>query len=382
MAIRRTMAPGALGPAHGVSTIELLFDLVFVFVVSQATSAVEADHSPAALVRTFVVLALVWWMYDAYAWVTNAVAPTTLVLRLALVAAMGAFLVLALTLPDAFGTSGLAFGIAYVVVVALHLAMLSLRGLSPGDLRAAAPVLCFNLACGALLIVAAFTSGWLHWLLFLAPMVLFALSGLSAAQGPTSVGASHFVERHGLFMLIAFGESIVAVGSGAARGGFGLDALLGVVLTVSLVAALWWCYFSRDDEATERSLDAMDARRRTLTGLTAFGLCHLVMLFGLVCLAAGLNGLLVHPRATMSPASAWLLGAGVATYLVGEAEFRRELVLGSSPWRVLSAILVLLATLLDRGVAGIVHGGLVLLLVVGALVAEALAPARRPPHRD
>ena len=321
-----------------VSTIELLFDLVFVFTVTQVTEVVVEHPGWAGVAQAAVIMAIVFWMYDGFAWLTNMAPAGSLVLRIGLIAAMAAFLLLAVAIPHAFGENGLLFAFSYLAVVVIHFtlfAMLGQRGSGAAMLR----VLPFNLAGTALLIVAGFVTGAADWVLF--PLALVALVSNTLVGGSSGfdIGASHFVERHGLLMIIAFGESIVSVGVGAGRHPFDGAVLTGILLCVAIVAALWWCYFARDDDQrAERRLTERQTRQRSTLALTAFGLDHYVMIFGLVLWAAGVRFAIEDVFAVVAPVAAWLLAAGIALYLVGDARYRQELALGPSSLRYAAAV--------------------------------------------
>ena len=151
-----------------MSSIELLLDLVFVFTISQLAEILVVDPTWDALAQTAVLMAVVWWMYDAFAWLTNQARPDTTTERLLLIGAMAAFLVMSLAVPDAFGDSGVVFAVSYLVVVAIHAGVFISSG-GPAAARAMRRVLLTNTAVGALLLAAAFVQGAADWVLFVAP---------------------------------------------------------------------------------------------------------------------------------------------------------------------------------------------------------------------
>lgn len=351
-----------------MSTIELLFDLVFVFTIGQLTAVIVQNPGAESVLRSAAILAVVWWMYDAFAWLTNQTVPDTVPVRLLLIAAMAAFLVLSLAIPDVFAGSGVLFGVAYLAVVLIHAGLFIARG-GRSSARVMLHVGPLNVVAALLLIASGFATGWLEWALFLAPLVLFLISGLLARADPFAIAASHFVERHGLLMIIAFGESIVSVGAGLTASGLSAQVVLGAVATVAIVAALWWCYFSGDDERAEQSLGSLPRRGGTTLALTAYYIAHFVMLFGLVGVAAGLHLALEDAFAPASPAASWLLAGGVAVYLVGDAEYRRELRLGPWAFRLAGAAASLGVGLLAAWMLPATAGGLPGLALIGALLA-------------
>jgi low temperature requirement protein LtrA len=371
--------PGPLGRvgrvASQVSTLELLLDLVFVFTISQVAGIIVADPTWVSIARAAVTMALVWWMYDAFVWLTNQSAPDTTVIRFLLIAAMAAFLVMSLAIPDAFGSSGTVFGIAYLVVVLIHAGIFIGRA-GPGGLRTIVGTAPINVTAALLLIASGFVTGPLDWLFFLLPLPLFAIAGSIAAGGGIRLEAPHFVERHGLLMIIAFGESIVSVGAGLTGHRLGGSLIIGAIAAVAMVAALWWCYFAGDDERARGAFSGARGKHRTTLALTGFYLCHLVMILGLVAVAAGLHLVVPSVFTAPSPPAAWLLAGGVAAYLLGDAEYRRELGLGPWRWRVLGALLCVAAGAVGPAIPTI---GLLLVLIVIVAAVAVTDGLRRPP---
>src|SRR5260370_6394543 len=180
------------------------------------------------------------WMCDVSVWLTNDAGPGR-PLRVVHVAVMAGFLVMALVLPRSFGTDGLTFGIAYLFVIVLHLVAFLIKG-GRSARQAMLGVAPFNLGAAALVIAAGLMhAGW-NWLFFLAAVTLFAIATILRREQGFSINSAHFVERHGLVILIILGEAIVDIGTGAASRT--LDARPGaaIVLSLVLIAALLWCY--------------------------------------------------------------------------------------------------------------------------------------------
>jgi low temperature requirement protein LtrA len=352
--------------ASRVSSLELLLDLVFVFTISQITEVIVAQPTWTAVAQAVLTMTVVFWMYDAFAWLTNQSTPDTLAVRLLIIAAMAGFLVMSLAIPDAFGASGILFGATYLVVVWVHAGLFVAQGGSGA--RAMLRVGPINTVVALLLMASGFVEGALDWVLFLVPLVLFAISGVIASRVGFMIGASHFVERHGLLMIVAFGESIVSVGAGLTEHRLDAGLVLGAVATVAVVASLWWCYFATGDGSASRVVDAASPFRRTVIALSAFFGCHLVMILGLVGLGAGLHLALADSLAPAGQAPGWLLAAGVAVYLLGDAEYRRELSLGPWGWRVVAA-----GVCLALGFIGSTVPALALICALALVVAAAPA---------
>jgi low temperature requirement protein LtrA len=322
-----------------VSSIELFFDLVFVFTITQLT-AVLVDHPDGeALAQIVLMLSAIWWMYAGFAWLTNAVPPDRTALRLALLAGMAAFFAIALTIPTAFTADGVIFACAYLVVIAVH-ALLYTQSVSwsgSGIWLLAR----MNLAAAALILAGAIIGGTWEYVLWGLAVLIFAVTPASVSEAGW-IRPAHFVERHGLVVMVALGESVVAVGIGAS----GLDVtwqLLAVaILGLTLSAELWWVYFLRDQEEAEDALRAMiPTRREFIATNIAYYWAHLLILLGIICIAAALEHAIGHAFDPLSFALALALGGGTALYLAGHALFRSALGLPFKPWRGVAAVLAL-----------------------------------------
>ena len=309
-------------PAHErpatVSSIELFFDLVFVFVITQITQLVEHAHAPMDFLRALLVLVPIWWMYAGYAWLTNNVRPSWQ-MRLVLIAAMAGFMTMALAIPEVFGKGALAFGLSYLLVVLLHLGAFALRG-EGAAAKAIFGVAPFNLGASALLIGAAFVEPPWALAMFAATTSLFVLSTILRRERRFALNAHHFAERHGGVILIALGESVIAIAMGAGASG---EWLGGMVLALVLVAALWWSYFDREDRRAADRLVAAKPEQRARMGLLGYWYAHLALIAGIVLVAAGIRQLLEgHPGMK-------LLAGGMTLFMLGDIFFRR--VMGIEP---------------------------------------------------
>jgi hypothetical protein len=203
----RRVAPEPIDAIQRVSTLELFFDLVFVFTITQLTAVLVDDASWTTLSRVALMLGIIWWMYGGYAWLTNAVSADRASRRLLLLGGMAAYLVLALTIPTAFDDDGVAFGVAYLVIITVHAALSRVIG---ATILKVAP---FNFGAAVLVVVGGAVGGTgqpVLWLLAL--LVLWGSSFLAAPEPGFEIGPAHFVERHGLVIIIAIGESVVAIG--------------------------------------------------------------------------------------------------------------------------------------------------------------------------
>jgi low temperature requirement protein LtrA len=353
----------------GVSTIELFFDLVFVFAITQLTSLLAGDPTAAGLARVALVFGNLWWMYGGYAWLTNAVPPRELPLRLLVLLGMAGFLIVALAIPTAFGGGGVAFGLGYLLVTLVHTGMflLSSQESAVRAMRRLGPV---NAVTALLLLAAGFTGGASRWALWTAALVLHWGSPVFTAVSGFPIRAAHFVERHGLIVLIALGESIVAATVGATGGDLRAGRVVTAVLGLALAAALWWLYFDGEDERAERALDAATRERTPWLALCAFGYAFLPVLGGIIVFAAGVKHVVVQDRESLTAWTAWFLAAGVAVYLLGLAWFRRLLGIGSIAARLVLAGAVLATPLAGLALSPGAQLGVLAATVVAGVLAE------------
>lgn len=307
-----------------VFPLELFFDLVFVLAITQCTALMAAQPTWAGIVRGLLVLAVLWWAWSGYAWLTSVIDPEQDATRLSIFAAMAAMLVVSLSVPEAFGDLGLTFAIGYAVVRTVHIVLFVLASPDDADLRASVLSLAASTAVGtSLLVGASFLDGAAQGALWALAIVLdlggpflFGIEGWKLVPG-------HFAERYGLIVIIALGESIVAIGVGAES--VSIDApVIGVaVLGVFLAAALWWLHFDVVALATERRLTALPpGRTQNALARDAYSYLHLVLVGGIVLVALGLKTVIAHVTEPLHIEIGAALAGGVAMYLVGHVLFR------------------------------------------------------------
>ena len=359
-----------------VSSLELFFDLVFVFTITQLTSLLLRDPTVSGLLQMFLLFGNVWWMYGGYAWLTNAVPPRELSVRLLLLVGMGGFLLIALAIPTAFGSGGVAFGIGYLVVTLVHtgLFMQSSRQRIIAAVTRLGP---FNLITAALLLVAGFTPGGVRVLLFALGFVLHWITPFLIPQSSFRIRAGHFVERHGLILLIALGESVVAVGIGLGAIELPLGRIVAALLGLALTAALWWLYFSGDEERAEVALDSAQNKHKPWLALNAFGYAFVPILGGIVLVAAGLKLAVVRYDEPSTVSAAVFLGAGVATYLAGLALFRWLIHARSVAAALLMGFLAIITTFIGLVTTPVAQLVALAVIVIAGNVAETRAGSRR-----
>jgi low temperature requirement protein LtrA len=306
---------------HAVTPLELFFDLVFVFAITQVTSLLTHDPTWHGVLRGMLVLAAVWWAWTGYAWLTSTLDVDEGGVRLAMLASMGAMLCVALAVPGAFGDDAVLFGVGYLFVRLFHLVLYANAGHDDPDQFWALIRIAPSELLGALLILAAgFLEGNVRVAVWL---VALAIDYLGPAVVPVHgwrIAPAHFAERHGLIVLIALGESIIAIGVGAGltlTTGVIVGALLGVVV----VSALWWLYFDVAAIFARTRLTHAVGVEQTRLARDAYSYLHLPMVAGIVLFAFGLKTTLHHVGDVLDTVPAVALCGGAALYLLGHVAF-------------------------------------------------------------
>ena len=360
-----------------VSTLELFFDLVFVFAITQLTGILaHRDVTVEDGFRVLLIFGVLWWMYGGYVWLATARTPSQAPERLLMLVGMAGFLIMALAIPEAFGRDGVALGTGYLIVVLVH------GWLYQRVNRNIARVVPFNLLAAALVIVAGIVKGPAGYLLWVAALAIPALSPLVIKpHGRFSISPAHFTERHGALVIIVFGESVVDIGIGAEGHPVTVSLVLSAVLGLALSAALWWAYFgAADDERAERSLTAADPAVRPGLALAAYFYAYIPLLLGVVAMASGVKQAIEDTGRTLPAGPCWALGCGVALFLAGSAAFRHALRIGVQRYRLGAAVVAVAASAV--GVALSVAAEMVLLIVIvaAALILEGSAPEHGAPE--
>ncbi len=328
-------------PVARVSTLELFFDLVFVFTITQLTAVLANNLTLKGAAEVVIMLTMIMWMYGGYAWLTNAVAPNSTFRRTLMLVGMGGFLTIALAIPDGFGAYGWAFGLGYFVVNAVHTGLFTVSG-GEDVVRSFRRLGPMNLISATIILIGGFTPGAWRWVLWVLAVAVQVASPYLRVLGGFTLSPSHFVERHGLVVIIALGESLVAIGVGASGQPLDLVLILVAVLGLAIAYQLWWVYFGGDDTRAEHALEAIPPDRRARAALHAYGWAHLGILLGIVAMAAGIKKAVGHASGHLTLAEASVLAAGVALYLASDVAFRQILKIGRARFRGGAALVVLL----------------------------------------
>jgi low temperature requirement protein LtrA len=345
-----------------VTALELFFDLVFVLALTQCTALMAEEPTWAGLAKALLVLGVLWWSWVGYAWLTSVVDPEEGIVRLVIFAAMAAFLVAALCVPEAFDDSALLFACAYAVVRWAQIGLFLVASRDNPGLRRSVWGLAGGTALGVgLIFAAAFTDGELQGALWALALLLDMGEPYLFGSENWKLIPGHFAERHGLIIIIALGESIVAIGVGAEHG---VDAgvVAAAVLGVGAAAALWWLYFDIVALVAERRLSkAAVGREQNEIARDSFSYLHFPMVAGIVLFALGLKKTLEHVGDPLETVPAVAMLGGTALYLLAHVAFRWRNVQRFSVQRVVcaAALCALIPVALDVAA----------LVTLGALVA-------------
>jgi len=313
----------AMRESEQVTPLELFFDLVFVLAITQCTQLMSDHPTWSGLAQGILVLGVLWWSWVGYAWLTSVIDPEEDAVRIVVFIAMAGLLLCALCVPTAFGDLGLTFALAYAVVRYCQLGLFSIAGRADAELRRSIGGLAVSTTIGVALLVAA------SQLDGVAQGALWALALALDMGGPYLFGSQgwklvpkHFAERHGLIIIIALGESIVAIGAGLG-GGLTFDQGVAAVVGVALAAALWWLYFDVVALVAARRLERAPAGQvQNEMARDSYSYLHFALVAGIVLVALGLKKTLAHVDEPLHVEPAFALLGGMATYLLGHVAFR------------------------------------------------------------
>src|SRR5215218_3173332 len=372
MDIERVATEGGDSYEQRVTPLELFFDLVFVFDLTQVTGFLSNHLTWVRMLQGAALLAALWSSWAVYSWLTNAVpAEEVIPARLVIFCAMAAMFVASLAVPDAFGHYGVIFGSAYLVVQLLQVVLYALAtGREPDQRRAILRLAPGYVGAPALLIVAGFLDGFAQGALWAVALAIDY--GVAVVRGVSGfrVYAGHFVERHGLVVIIALGESIVAAGVGASGLALGVKVLVAAVLGIALAAALWWAYFDLVALYAERRLSAAQGEERARLARDSYSLLHLPMVAGIIFIALGIKQTLSHVGDPLGTIPAVALCGGVALYLLGLNAFRLRGVGSVSVPRLVVTILCLALISVAVSVPSLITLAVLALLLCGLAAFE------------
>jgi low temperature requirement protein LtrA len=335
------MVARAVDQEHRVTPRELFFDLVFVFAFTQVATLLADDPTFAGIGRGVLVLAALWWAWTAYAWLTNIVDPEEGVVGATLLVALIAMFVAALVVPGVFDDDGLFFGAAFLVVCTMHLALSALAGRGTRDLFGAVLRLApWTLLGATLILVAGFTDAARTWLWLVALAVTYVGAVLSGSTG-WRVHPAHFVERHGLVLIIALGEAFISIGIGVAGISIGLGEVVAVILGILVATSFWLAYFDFFSIRGEQILADREGAERIALARDLYTLAHFPMIVGIVLFAFAMKTIVGHVGDELDAVSAFALCGGSALYLLSYSAIRVRIERRVSRGRFVAALVLL-----------------------------------------
>jgi low temperature requirement protein LtrA len=374
------------GEQQRTTNLELFYDLVFVFAVTQVSHVLLAHLTITGAAKSALVLLVVWWAWNYTTWVTNELDPDSDAVRLLLLGIMLASLLLAVSIPQAFGERALLFVGSYVTIQIGRHVFLTFVAAGPGTIERerAGRILIWFTAAGALWIAGGLADDGLRILLWLAalaldycaPLVLFWVPGRPRLRGDTwQVGTEHFAERFQLFIIIALGESIVVIGATTSDLHVNAVRLIAFALAFVSTAALWWLYFTYVAAIAQRRLEL--AEDRTTLARDGYTYLHVVFVAGIIVTAVGQELVIAHPTETLAGRQIAVVVAGPAIYLLAHVLFRLRMTGTTSLKRLTAAAACVAAGMLGAVVPGLALATVLALVLIGLIGAEQLTAARR-----
>ncbi|MFF0531542.1 low temperature requirement protein A [Nocardia amikacinitolerans] len=381
------MAEGA-----SVTQLELFFDLVLVFAFTMVTALAAGDTSAKNMLRALLVLAVMWWVWIAYAWIGNVVRADEGITRVAMFFAMGGAFLAALTIPEAFddmdgGWFGpLVFAIAYLLVRLVHLWIFWLASAEDAQLRG--QVVRWGLGSitigTTLLVIAALTDGVVQIGLWIAAIVGDMLWTMLAGEDWRLNSATHFAERHGLIIIVALGESIVSIGIGVAGLPISWPIALASMLGLAVSGLLWWAYFDVAALSVEHELKRAEGERQIKIARNCYTYWHFPMVVGVIALSLGMKKVLYYvgdtSEHTLSDAlygiPLFALYGGVVIYLLALVGFKHYATREITVPRVVTAVLLLALTPLACALPALASLAILCAVLLGLILWETVRYAR------
>ena len=372
----RTRAPTVAEPVDAdqrVTPLELFFDLVFVFAITQVTSLISDHPTASGLLQGLAVLALLWWAWSSYAWLTNSIDPEEGPARLAVFAAMGALVIVSLAVPHAFGSDALAFGIAFAAVRVLHLALYSIAVREDPAWRGAIQRLARPaLAASALIVIASAFGGAAQTALWVAALLIDYIGVGASGLAGWRVHPGHFAERHAGIIIIAIGESIADIGVGAHGRPLTGQLVVAALLGMAVAAALWWLYFDVVAVVATSRFRETTGLERVARARDSYTYLHFPMVAGIILFAFGVKEVIAGPGRTLGDTAAVGLCGGLALYLAGHIGFRLRNVGTLNRQRLVALALSLGAIPIAESAPALASLGTVAAISVGLVTFEAL----------
>ena len=355
---------------RSASFVELFFDLVFVFGVTQVAASVHGHLDWPTLGKAAIVLLLLWWAWTQYTWTAGNADFDDLRPRVVLLVATAGTFVLATAVQGAFGEDGTTFALAYFGVISLF-ALFYLSLVWGTDQMAGFLAYSPRLMAGSVLVlVGGFVGADVRVWFWLAAIVVNFISTRAAGNVEYQIVPSHFAERHGLFVIIVLGEALIAIGVGVVGQAGSTPFYFAGTAVLLTVLAMWWSYFDWLFRTGEQALKAATGIARGRLARDAYSIAHYPLVAGVILFAIGTEELLAHPDVPLDTASAWAFAGGLMLFLGSEAVMKR-LFTGKTAWeRMIAITLLTFAALALGGLTAGTFGVVVCLVLVVTLGVE------------
>jgi low temperature requirement protein LtrA len=368
-----------------VSTLELFYDLVFVFAITQVSHLLLEHLTWAGAGQALIVLLAVWWSWNYTTWTTNELDTETIPVRLLLLALMLVSLLMAVAIPDAFGEHALLFAGSYVAIQVGRHAFLTFAAAEPGTMERerAGRILVWFVAAGVLWIAGALVDGPARTALWLgalaldygAPLVLFWVPKRPRLEGATwNVGTEHFAERFGLFIILALGESIVLTGATASESDLAPATIVAFIMAFLASAAIWWLYFTSVARLGEHYLAV--SKNRTKLARDGYTFLHVVFAAGIIMAAVGDELVIAHPTEVLPPQEVTAVAAGPAIYLVALTLFGYRLTGALSKRKLFGTLACVVVGFVGLFSPALVLAGLLIVVLVAVIGSNYLLASR------
>jgi len=359
------------GEGRNASTLELFFDLVYVFAITQVVSLIHEDPTVIGFAKGAFILGLLWWTWSIYTWTLNWTGTEGVPIRLFLLAAMGATLLMALEVPDVFGEGSIWFGLTYFAVRMFAMGFYWVAS-KHHPVQRAAFITFFPLSFAAafLILVGGFLDApWLG-ILWVAGAALDVFSAINAGKGTFAIDAKHFAERFGLFVIIALGESIVGIGLAAAHVERDLVHVVGIGLMFAVAAGLWWSYFDKAAPLVETVFAQRTGQARSRFARDAYSILHYPIIVGIVFFAVSAEEVVAHPETPLSTTVAIAMALGMAMVLVSIVASVYRIIPRVVLLRVATGAVLIALVWLTSGIDALGTAAIVVVIVVAELIWE------------
>lgn len=363
-----------------VAPLELFFDLVFVFAITQVASLLRADHTLAGFGRGALILAMVYWGWSLFTWALNATGTRRLFVRLGLLAAMATILLMAVVIPDAFGSRGEYFAAAYFAYRMIGTGVYYLAA-DPEQRVALSTFFPSATVASLIALGGGFASEELRPWIWLASLVIDFGATKAAERADWHIQPGHFAERYGLLVIVALGETVIAIGVGLSGADVSLSLGVTLVAGFAAVAALWWSYFDWVSSGVEAHLRSLEGIPRGAFARDAHTLVHLPLISGIVLFSVALEEIAAHPNDSLEAYGRWVLAAGIGFVLFSFVAVAFRVARRLPIERFVAASLILLIALGGGGLAARTLLVLVALVLVIALLVETVRWKAANPER-